>query len=33
MKVMLGEDDELVRATLVDCLEDTGLQVAEFADP
>jgi hypothetical protein len=30
---MLGEDDELVRATLVDCLEDAGLQVAEFADP
>ena len=33
MKVMLVEDDELVRATLVDCLEDAGLQVAEFADP
>ena len=33
MKVMLVEDDELVRATLVDSLEDAGLQVAEFADP
>jgi len=33
MKVMLVEDDELVRATLVDSLEDAGLQVAEFSDP
>ena len=33
MKVMLVEDDELVRATLVDSLEDAGLQVEEFSDP
>ena len=33
MKVMLVEDDELVRATLVDGLEDAGIQVAEFSDP
>jgi len=33
MKVMLVEDDELVGATLVDSLEDAGLQVAEFSDP
>jgi len=33
MKIMLVEDDELVRATLVDSLEDAGLHVAEFSDP
>src|SRR4051812_45816655 len=33
MKVMLVEDDELVRATLGEGLEDAGLQVAEFSDP
>ena len=33
MKVMLVEDDELVRGTLVDSLEDAGIQVAEFSDP
>jgi DNA-binding response OmpR family regulator len=33
MKVMLVEDDELVRATLADGLEDAGLQVAEYSDP
>jgi DNA-binding response OmpR family regulator len=33
MKVMLVEDDELVRATLAEGLEDAGLQVAEFSDP
>jgi CheY-like chemotaxis protein len=33
MKVMLVDDDELVRATLADGLEDAGLQVAEFSDP
>ena len=27
------EDDELVRATLAEGLEDAGLQVAEFSDP
>ena len=32
MKVMLVEDDELVRVTLVDSLEDAGIQVAEFSD-
>ena len=30
---MLVEDDELVRATLAEGLEDAGLQVAEFSDP
>ena len=30
---MLVEDDELVRATLADSLEDAGLRVAEFSDP
>jgi CheY-like chemotaxis protein len=33
MKVMLVEDDELVRATLAEGLEDAGLHVAEFSDP
>jgi two-component system, OmpR family, response regulator len=33
MKVMLVEDDELVRATLLDSLDDAGLQVARFTDP
>jgi DNA-binding response OmpR family regulator len=33
MKVMLVEDDELVRATLAEGLEDAGLQVADFSDP
>jgi len=33
MKVLLVEDDELVRATLAEGLEDAGLQVAEFSDP
>jgi len=30
MKVMLVEDDELVCVTLVDSLEDAGIQVAEL---
>jgi CheY-like chemotaxis protein len=33
MKVMLVEDDELVRAILAEGLEDAGLQVADFSDP
>src|SRR4051794_7755241 len=33
MKVVLVEDDELVRATLAEGLEDAGLQVTEFSDP
>jgi DNA-binding NtrC family response regulator len=33
MKVMLVEDDELVRATLVDSLEDAGIRVTEFSEP
>ena len=33
LKVLLVEDDELVRATLAEGLEDAGLQVAEFSDP
>ncbi len=33
MKVMLVEDDELVRATLTEGLEEAGLQVAAFSDP
>jgi DNA-binding response OmpR family regulator len=33
MKVMLVEDDELVRETLAEGLEDAGLQVTEFSDP
>jgi len=30
---LLVEDDELVRATLAEGLEDAGLQVTEFSDP
>jgi DNA-binding response OmpR family regulator len=33
MKVMLVEDDELVRLTLAEGLEDAGHQVTEFSDP
>jgi CheY-like chemotaxis protein len=33
MKVMLLEDDKLVRAAVADSLENAGLQVAEFSDP
>jgi CheY-like chemotaxis protein len=33
MKLVLVEDDELVRATLAEGLEDAGLQVTEFSDP
>jgi DNA-binding NtrC family response regulator len=33
LKVLLVEDDELVRATLAEGLEDAGLQVTEFSDP
>jgi CheY-like chemotaxis protein len=33
LKVLLLEDDELVRSTLAEGLEHAGLQVAEFSDP
>jgi PleD family two-component response regulator len=33
MKSCLQRRDELVRATLVDGLEDAGIQVTEFLDP
>jgi DNA-binding response OmpR family regulator len=33
LEVLLVEDDELLRATLAEGLEDAGLQVAEFSDP
>jgi CheY-like chemotaxis protein len=33
MKVMLIDDDDLVRSTLVEVLEDAGFQVIDFADP
>ena len=33
MKVMLVDDDDLVRSTLVEVLEDAGFQVMDFADP
>jgi DNA-binding NtrC family response regulator len=33
MKVMLIDDDDLVRSALVEVLEDAGFQVMDFADP
>ena len=33
MKVMLLDDDDLVREILTEVLEDSGLEVVDFADP
>ena len=33
LSVILIDDDDLVRAVLVECLQDAGFQVRDFSDP